>query len=164
MSDEPIPLWDGELSGAKIIFQERQLQGPSSSQTVRGKRSSPRRAGEGIHVCYSPQVQLGRVEHVECPVIDMSVGGLAIEFDQRLSVGVMGYVAYWTMSRQPVRVSCTVTRCEALGNGRFRLGLKLDRKLNFEERRPARMRPGRDLMPGVHPRKLREPSPGEPSP
>ena len=131
---------------------------------MRCKRSSPRHSADGIRVCFSPQVQLGRVEHVECPLINMSATGLAIEFDQRLGLGVMGYVAYWTMSRQPVRVSCTVRQCQPLENRRFLLGLKLDRKLTFDERRLAKMRPGRDLMPGVHPRKLREPARPVPAP
>jgi hypothetical protein len=104
------------------------------------------------------------VEYVECPLIDMSASGAAIEFDERLGVGVVGYITYSTMSRQSVRVSCIVCGCQPLEGGRFRLGLKLDRKLNFEERRPAKTRPGRDLMPGVHPRKLREPQTEAPLP
>ena len=153
MSDEPIPLYDGELSGAKIIPDgaeraEQQVE-------TRVKRQRPRRSFDRVHVCFSPMYQSGRVEHVECPVIDMSESGLAIEYDRKLGKGVTGHVSYRTISNQPVRVSCTVRRCAVMDNGHFEVGVQLNRRLRSEEMRPAKVRPGRELAAGVRARKLR---------
>jgi hypothetical protein len=155
MSDEPIPLWDGEPSTAKIIHEHRGLA--DGAATVRCKRGSPRSPCDGVHVCFSVERRLGEVEYVECPLIDISATGLAVEYDQKLEFGTTGYIAYWTVGHQPVRVSCTIRQCRMLDEGRYLLGIKLDRKLNFEERRPARLRLGREVVPGVRPRKLRVP-------
>jgi hypothetical protein len=156
MPDDAIPLYDGEPTGAKIIHQEQPSEGANTQSAVRSKRSSPRKACDRVHVCFSLQRQLGRVEHIECPVVNMSAGGFAIEFDEALAVGVTGHIAYWTISHRPVRVSCSVRRCQPLDHGRYLLGIRLDRKLDFEERRPARIRAGRDVAMGLRPRKLRE--------
>ncbi len=153
MSDEPIPLYDGELSGAKIIPEGAERVGQPPETRV--KRQSPRHKFERVHVCFSPMYQSGRVEHVECPVIDMSESGLAIEYDRRLGKGITGHVSYRTISNQPVRVSCTVRRCAAMDNGHFEVGVQLNRRLRSEEMRPAKTRPGRELAAGVRARKLR---------
>ncbi len=153
MSDEPIPLYDGEPSGAKIIPDgaeraEQQVE-------TRIKRQSPRRKYERVHVCFSPMYQSGRLEHVECPVIDMSECGLAVEYDRKLQKGVTGHISYRTISHQPVRISCTVRHCSEMDNGHFEVGVQLNRRLRSEEMRPAKVRPGRELAAGVRARKLR---------
>lgn len=153
MSDEPIPLYDGELSGAKIIPDG--AKGVGQPTETRVKRQSPRHSFERVHVCFSPMYQSGRLEHVECPVIDLSESGLAIEYDRKLEKGVTGHISYRTISHQPVRVSCTVRRCAAMDNGHFEVGVQLNRRLRSEEMRPAKVRPGRELAAGVRARKLR---------
>jgi hypothetical protein len=155
MADEPIPLYDGELSGSVII-----PDGPSGAlgtPTVRSRRVHKRRPGDGVCVCFSPTLFSGRVEHVECPVFNISAKGFAIEYDRKLEVGVTGYITYRTVSHQPVHVSCRVQRCSPLENGHFLVGLKLNRKLEIEETKPAKPRPGRDLAPGLRARKLHDP-------
>lgn len=157
MSDAPIPLYDGEPSGAKIIHVDTGEQGRVDTETMRGKRGFARHTPKGINICLTVEHKSGKVEHVECPVVNMSATGIAVEFDQRLETGVTGCVAYRTISHQPVRVSCRVQRCQGLDSGRFLLALTLYRALSVEERRPAKPRPGRELAPGLRPRKLREP-------
>lgn len=150
---DPIPLDDAEPSSTKIVFQGD--VGALGAATVRSKRASVRKACGDVHVCLTIEMSLGRSEHVECPVIDMSSGGFAIEFDRQVAAGTQGYIAYWTVSHRPVRLSCCVKRCSVLPNGRFCLGLKLNRRLDYEERRPAKTRPGREVALGMRPRKLR---------
>ena len=98
-----------------------------------------------------------RPEYVECPLIDISERGLAIEFDQVVRVGVRGMIAYRTVSRRPVHISCGVRNCRPVGEGRYVVGIRLDRRLDFEERRPAKVVPGRPVAPGIQARKLRAP-------
>lgn len=154
MSDEPIPLWEGELSGSIPIPERRP---DTATQTVRSARKAPRSQCDGAHVCFSPDLPSGVQEHVECPVIDKSAQGFAIEYDRRLEPGVRGYVTFVTVGHQPVRVSCSVRRCVPLDNGHYLLGLMLDRPLNFEEKRLAKSTAGKLIALGIRPRKLREP-------
>jgi hypothetical protein len=153
MADETIPLWDGEPSDAEIIHPHG--SNGAATKAVRTRRRSPRRCYEGVHVCFSPDLPSGLLEHIECPVIDLSARGLAIEFDRRLEIGVTGYISYQTVSHQPVRVSCRVRRCSPLEDGHYRLGIRFDRNLRPEERMPAKVRPGREVSPGIRARKLR---------
>ncbi len=155
MPDEPIPLYDGEPSGAEIVHEKPDDKPTVFSQTVRSKRNSVRKGCDRTKVCFSPQESLGRAEHVECPVIDMSTTGFAVEFDRPLAAGVNGHVAYWTVGHRPVRVSCTVRRCVPMDNGHYLIGLKLARKLTFEEKKPARTLAGREVAMGLRPRKLK---------
>ncbi|MBN2562164.1 MAG: PilZ domain-containing protein, partial [Phycisphaerae bacterium] len=154
MADESIPLWDGEPLGAKIIPQETSSGG--DTQTLRSRRRSPRKSCDRVHVCFSPNLASGLVEYVECPVLDMSVSGFALEYDEKLDVGMRGYVSYMTIGRRPVRVSCCVRRCKSLGRGRYLLGIQLDRKLNAEERTPSKANQGRQVALGARPRRLRD--------
>jgi hypothetical protein len=154
MGDEPIPLWDGEPSGAAIVPETKKAA--TEPQTVRAHRQWPRSTCEDVRVCFSPELPSGGQEHVECPVIDKSAQGLAIEYDRRLGVGVRGQVAYLTVGHQPVRVTCSVRRCTPMENGRFLIGLRLDRLLSFEEKRLAKATHGQLAALGLRPRKLRD--------
>ncbi len=154
MSDEPIPLYDGEPSGAKIRHET--VGSSPSSPPLRCRRSNVRKECDQVSVCFSVQLALGRVDHVECPVFDVSVKGVAIEFDKKVEPGIRGYISFWTLGHRSVRVGGCVRRCKALQDGRFLLGIELDRKLAREERSPAKKRPGREIAMGMRPRKLRE--------
>lgn len=155
MADEPIPLYEGESSNSKIVHEQPANAQAFISHAARSKRSSVRKSCDRTKVCFSPQESLGRAEHVECPVIDLSATGLAVEFDKPLASGVSGHVAYWTVGHRPVRVSCTVRRCIPMDNGHFLIGLKLDRKLTLEEKKPAKTFGGREIAMGLRPRKLK---------
>ena len=154
MSDEPIPLCDGEPSGATIRHET--AGAGLGSPALRCRRSSTRKEFDRVSVCFSVQVELGRADHVECPVIDTSANGFAIEFDAKVEPGTRGYISYWTLGHRPARIGGRVRRCEPLPNGRFLLGIELDRKLAREERRPAKKRQGHEIAMGLRPRKLRE--------
>ena len=156
MSDEPIPLWEGELSGAAIVPERG---AGAAVQTVRSGRKAPRTQCDGAYVCFSPDLPSGVQEHVECPVIDKSAQGFAVEYDRRLEAGVRAHLAFITVGHQPVRVSCSVRRCAPLENGHYVIGLKLDRPLNFEEKRLAKSTAGKLISLGIRPRKLREAKP-----
>ncbi|MFQ5502229.1 MAG: PilZ domain-containing protein [Phycisphaerae bacterium] len=164
MDTDSIPLYDGEPSGAKIIHETHRSEsfdGPASTESaetagpLRHKRRTPRKDCSHIQVCFSPCDPSGRVEHVACPVFNISRGGFALEFDRALDVGVTGHISYLTAGHRPVRVSCSVRHCLAIGGGRYRLGISLDRYLDHEERRPAKKISGRDVAPSVRTRSLR---------
>jgi len=162
MADDPIPLYDGVLSGARIIHEDdRRADAAGNVQTVHSKRRDTRQGCERIHVCFSPEDPTGPAEHVECPMRNISAGGMSIDFDRVLDIGASATVCYMTVSQYPVHVTCSVRYCGSIGGGRYRLGLKLDRRLGVEERRPAKCIPGRDVFPKLRPRKLRPVEPGE---
>ncbi|MCG8409162.1 MAG: PilZ domain-containing protein [Phycisphaerales bacterium] len=165
MADDFIPLYEGELSGARIVHDNDSSDGvadrgpgPSATnatQSLRRKRQSARKPCEQTCVCLTPNDPSGRIEHVACPVIDISKNGFSLEFDRHLAVGITGSISYRTVSHRPVHVSCCIRHCQLLENGRYRLGIKLDRELNHEELKPAKTGFGRDVAPGVRTRKLR---------
>jgi hypothetical protein len=154
MPDDTIPLCDGDLPPMPIIHARE------AATAVRCRRGGTRRPCDGVHICFSPEFASGRVEHVDCPVRNVSAGGFAIEFDGPLEMGLAGHVTYRTLSGLPVHIGCTVRHCKPLGAGRFLVGLKLDRRLQPDELRPARARQGRELAPGLRPRRLRATPPG----
>lgn len=160
MSDETIPLYDGELSGATIIPEGGAASAGSgtpsgTAQPPRPKRRNPRRPCHGVLVCFSPRLASGCVEHVLCPVLNISKGGIEIEYDREVATGAPASVAYRTISQRSVRVTGAVRHCSAVGNGRFRIGVELSRFLDCEELKPAKALPGRDVASGVRARKLR---------
>ncbi|HWL93957.1 MAG TPA: PilZ domain-containing protein [Phycisphaerae bacterium] len=160
MADEPIPLYDGEPSGAIIRVDGAnpgmfEGTGRRMSAGTQSRRRTTRRDCERIHVCLTPDEPEGRIESVECPVFDISKGGAALEFDRPLASGISCQIAYLTVSRRPVRVSGSVRHCRALGEGRFRIGIRFDRTLTVEELKPAKRREGWDIAPGVRARALR---------
>lgn len=163
-STDAIPLYDGEPSDAKIIHETRRFGLPDGTSSpgndagtrpLRRKRRIPRAECTHIQVCFSPCDPAGRVEHVACPVFNISRAGFAIEFDRPLAVGVAAHIAYQTVGHRPIRVSCSVRHCQPIGGGRYRLGIALDRFLDREERRPAKTIPGREVAPGIRVRALR---------
>ena len=167
VANDSIPLYDGDLSGAEIIHENgdapaspdvdgrpAQSDDVGNNRRVRCRRRNARRPCERVHVCFSPSAPSGRVEHVECPVRDISKTGFAVEFDRPLATGVSGYISYYTISHQPVRVSCSVRHCHPLGEGRYFLGLTLNRDLSLEEQRPSKTGPGRSVSPCFRPRPL----------
>lgn len=156
MSDEPIPLYDGELSGS-IILPER---GSSSTDTntVRSRRTNPRKGCENVHVCFSPETESGKVDNAECPLVNISSHGMAIEYDRPLRKGLSANVSYYSITRIPVHVGCAIRNCVALDNGHYQIGLRLNRPLKYEERKPMRVGAGRVVSPSVRARRLRPPS------
>ncbi len=153
MSDEPIPLFDGELSGSVILPERGSNSVPA--QTLRSRRASPRKGCENVHVCFSPETPSGLVDNAECPLIDISSQGMAIEYDRPLLKGASAHVSYYSITRIPVHVGCMVRHCEALDNGHFLIGLRMNRTLKFEERKPMRIGHGRVVSPTVRARKLK---------
>ena len=160
-SDEPIPLYDGESTGAEIIPEGGAPPDASGSpadgsttKPPRPKRRSPRWRSRGVLVCFSPRLASGRVEHVLCPLCNISKGGVEIEYDREVAAGAPASVSYRTISRRRVRVTGTVRHCSPMGDGRFRIGVDLCRHLDYEELKPATALPGRDVAPGVRARKL----------
>ena len=155
MSDDTIPLYDGELSG-HVILPER---GSSSVETPapRARRMSPRKDCENVHVCFSLEPESGLCDNAECPLVNISASGMEIEYDKSLRKGVSGHVSYYTISRIPVNIGCTVRHCLPLDNGHFLIGLRLNRSLIVEERRPMRIGPGRIVSPHLRARNLRPP-------
>jgi hypothetical protein len=62
-----------------------------------------------------------------------------------------------------VHVGCVVRHCVEQVDGLFQIGLKLDRKLQLAEMRPMHSGPGREVAPGIRPRKLKRPFTGFPA-
>ena len=160
-NDEPIPLYDGEPSGASIIPDGGAPSDASGSpadggraQLLRRKRRNPRRPSCGVLVCFSPRLAFGHVEHVLCPLHNISKGGVEIEYDREIETGSSASVSYLTISRRSVRITGTVRHCGAMDNGRFLVGVELSRFLDYEELKPAKALPGRDVAPDVRARKL----------
>jgi len=156
MSDETLPLYHGELSGS-VIIPERGSNGGLETPTLRSRRASPRKGCENIHVCFSAESESGQGDHAECPLVNISASGMAIEYDRCLRKGVSGHVSYYTISRIPVNISCIIRHCDPLDNGHFQIGLRLNRPLKYEERKPMRVGPGRVVSPHLRARKLRTP-------
>jgi hypothetical protein len=153
MELDPIPLCDGEPSGSAVIPEKQSDHG---EEKVRCRRRNPRKAFLRVRVCFSPEMESGRTEHVECPMLDLSPIGMAVEFDHHLTPGTRARISYSTISHQPVLISCTVRRCSRRDDGRYIVGLKLDRRLSVEECRPALSRQGRQVGVGVHVRKIKD--------
>lgn len=153
-SDEPIPLYDGEPSGATIIPEGGATTNDHQTPPPRPKRRNPRRPCCSILVCFSPRLASGRVEHVLCPLCNISKGGVEIEYDGEVATGTSASVSYHTASRRCVRVTGTVRHCCEMDNGRFRIGIELNRFLDYEEIKPAKALSGREVAPGVRARKL----------
>lgn len=148
---DTIPLSEGELSG-QVLTPER-----PGLKAIRGRRSSSRHNCDNVHVCYSPTYKSGRVEHVECRVIDVSAAGISIEFDGPLEAGLLGRVSFRTEACRSVRVACKVCTCSELEDGLFAVGLQFSRRLQRPELRLAKRRAGREVAPGLRPRRLRVP-------
>jgi hypothetical protein len=153
MDLDSIPLYDGEITAEIVVPQNHSI---SSEQHVRSRRRSPRKTHDRVLVCFSAETEFGRSEHVECPLLDMSPLGMAVEFDHAIKACTTAHISYSTISHQPVRVSGTVRRCTQRDDGRYIVGIQLDRRLSTEECRPAVNRRASQAAPGVRIRKLPE--------
>lgn len=153
--DDPIPLWDGPVSATPIIHESRNASNGEARNGVRAKRQHTRHSMENVLVCFSMHDASGRLDHVDCPLVDMSCDGVAIVYDRRTAVGVRCFVSYRTVSQQPVHVGGVVKNCAKVTASRFRIGVLLDRQLHKEEQKPAKHLPGRSVSPTHQGRRLR---------
>jgi len=146
---EPIELFDGEIV-SKVILSESARE----SQRTRGRRDSARRAAKGVTVCFTPQDESGRVEHVECPLVDLSASGLGLVFDKAIDVDRACQIAYQTASHRLVRLNARVKRCVQVGDQRFEIGLRFTQRITAEQQLIVKRRPGRDITIGSRMRQL----------
>lgn len=150
--NDPIPL--EECSGQPIVNESA---ADDAHVSVRCRRKLPRRTHQNMRICFSPQFDSGKVDPTECPVVDISAGGFSIEYDRRIPLGLRGAITYRAESGLPVHIGCTVRHCVEQMDGLFRIGIKLDRRLQAAEMRPIRTTVGRELAPGIRARKLKQP-------
>ncbi|HKQ49247.1 MAG TPA: PilZ domain-containing protein [Phycisphaerae bacterium] len=155
MNDDAIPLSTDGSSGATI--QPERSTGGTETHALRSRRTNPRRECENVHVCFSPQTQTGLPDNVECPLLNISASGMAIEYDRPLKKGVSAYVSYYSISRVPINIGCVVQHCDLQTSGHYIIGLRTNRPLKYEERKPMRVGAGRVVSPHVRARKLRPP-------
>lgn len=150
-ADLPIPLETPDPSHGAIIPD----QGPSQTTgTVRSRRKDSRKAFDGIWVLFEPDSRTGGTIQVECPLIDISVSGFALIYDKPMKSGIKGYLSYRSMCDKPVRVSFTIKRCIPRPDSRYFIGGQFDKRLNVEDRKPARSRAGRSVVLGVRARRI----------
>ncbi|GJQ25912.1 MAG: hypothetical protein HBSAPP02_09440 [Phycisphaerae bacterium] len=164
--DEPIPLDDSDDPNAPIPLEDAPEHSaiivPESKRatSVRCRRRDVRRSQGSAMLCFSHETGSGRVDNAECPVLNISKTGVAIVFDHDVCVGTSASIAYRSISGRPVHRGVTVRQCRPRDDGYFELGLQFDRPLQFDEARPARHGPGREVAPGIRARKLK-PSSGD---
>lgn len=103
------------------------------------RRREPRHPVVGESLCFSIQRTPDQpLDQAECQVFNKSAMGFGIEYDQPVEAECAAKVSYLTPGRQRIEVDCTVRHCTPLENGRFMVGLKLARPLNFEEKQIMR--------------------------
>lgn len=146
---DPIALVDGEISG-KVLLHESSLD----RSRPRGRRDSARRVSKGVTVCFTPSDESGRVEHVECPLVDLSSSGLGLTFDKPIDLDRACEIAFQTASHRLVRVHARVKRCMQVGENRYEVGLQFTHRLTAEQQKIVRRRPGRDITIGSRMRPL----------
>lgn len=149
---DPIPLVEGEPCAAIILPPDGRTS--ANEPSVRGARDSVRHSYEGVSVCLSIQDGSGRVDHAECPVVDLSASGVGLLYDRRVEPGVTGHVSFRTIDQKPVRVACIIKRCRPIHDRLYELGIRFKRRLDRVEQRPQKLRPGRELASGIRPRKF----------
>ena len=159
MSDS-IPLYDGPPTEAKITHphgNDSNAPSPDGAESgmVRGSRRNARHDLDGIKVCLATHDASGRVEFTDCPVVDISVSGMGLEFDRRIKTGLHCNISYRTRDRSTVHVGGVIRRCLQIGVGRFQLGIQFDRHLNKPELLPARVIAGAPASPLQRGRQLR---------
>jgi len=146
---EPIEMFDGEIV-SKVILSESGLDAPRT----RGRRDSARRIAKDVTVCFTPQDESGRIDHVECPLLDLSASGACLVFDKPIDVDRACQIAYQTASHRLVRLHARVKRCVAVGDNRYELGLRFTHRITAEQQLIVRRRPGRDINIGSRMRQL----------
>ncbi|QDV91777.1 hypothetical protein RAS2_28830 [Phycisphaerae bacterium RAS2] len=147
----PIPLEDAPEHSAIIVPESK------AATSVRCRRREVRRTQGSAMICFTLERASGRVDNAECPVLNISRTGVAIVFDQEVNVGTSASIAYRSISGRPVHRGVTVRQCRPREDGLVELGLQFDRPLQFDEARPARHGPGREVAPGIRSRKLKPP-------
>ncbi len=160
MEDEPIPLYDGPPIARRTPLDAgigQNAATPPANAAVRSRRRTARRECERTFVCFTNTDAGGRVDHAECPVLNISGRGMALFYDRHVARGARVLVQYRTVSLSPVRLTATVKGCVLSTDGRYQVGLQFDRPLAAEEMRPARCLPGRDVAPGIRARRWSEP-------
>jgi hypothetical protein len=156
LDDDPIPLYDGPPIGKTVPPEVGATGSPDAADAksaVRSRRRGARRDCERTVVCFVHTGVDGRIDHAECPVINISKLGMALLYDRFVARGTRATVQFRTVSLSPVRVTACVRNCMPSGGECYRLGLQFDRPLAAEEMRPARCLPGRDVAPGIRARR-----------
>lgn len=133
----------------------------TTDRAVRSHRKEARKSIEGIWVLLEPDVNCGGSAQVECPLVDISISGFSVIYDRPISVGMKGYVSYRSTCDKPIRVAFAVRRCTRLSESRYLIGASLGKRLNIEDRRPAKTRPGRQVVLGVRARRILAETPTE---
>lgn len=151
---EPIALVDGEIV-SKVVLHESSLD----RSRPRGRRDSARRVTKGVTVCFTPQDESGRVEHVECPLVDLSSSGIGLVYDKPIDVDRACQVAFQTASHRLVRVHARVKRCICIGESRYEVGLRFTHRITAEQQLIVKRRPGRDITIGSRMRPLASTTP-----
>ena len=146
---DPIALCEGDIV-SKVLLHESSIE----RMRPRGRRDSARRVTKGVTVCFTPSDESGRVEHVECPLLDLSSSGLGLTYDKPIDVDRACEVAFQTVSHRLVRVHARVKRCIRIGENRFEVGLQFTHRITAEQQLIAKRRPGRDITIGSRMRPL----------
>lgn len=154
-NDDSIPLCEQSTARIPILHQSRSAAESGSARPIRGKRHDARHHVENVLVCFSSHDASGRLDHADCPLVDVSREGVALVCDRRVTVGSRCFVSYRTISQQPVHIGGVVKNCARIDAARYRIGLLLDRHLQQDELKPAKARAGRSVSPVHHGRKLR---------
>lgn len=146
---DPIALCEGDIT-SKVVLHESNID----RTRLRGRRDSARRVSKGVTVCFTPQDESGRVEHVECPLVDLSSSGLGLVYDKAIDAGRTCLIAFQTASHRLVRVHARVKRCISTGENRYEVGLRFTHRLTAEQQLIVKRRPGRDITVGSRMRPL----------
>jgi hypothetical protein len=133
----------------------------SSDPGVRSPRKEARKAIDGVWVLFEPDASCGGSMQVECPLVDISIAGFSVVYDKPIRAGLKGYVSYRSMCDKPIRVAFTVRRYTRVSESRYLIGASFDKRLNIEDRRPAKTRPGRQVVLGVRARRILAETPVE---
>jgi hypothetical protein len=141
------------VGGASAVFSPVIRPLPTSS--LRSSRRCPRKVCARGLLCFTRTTPNGRTDSAACPIQNVSVTGIAFEYDEPLKVGSLGSICYRTASGQPVMIGCTIRQCRDMGGGKFVIGAHFDRKLGSEEDKPDRSNSGRDFGYVTRPRRLR---------
>jgi len=161
MSDsDPIPLYDGPPTGPKIEHPDLNPTAATENNDglatpIRGSRRNVRHELEGVKACLATHDASGRNEFADCPVVDISVSGIGLEFDRRLKSGLRCNISYRTRDHRTVHVGGTVRRCRQIEGGYFEIGIQFDRHLHKDEMQPARVLPGAAASPLQRGRQLK---------
>jgi hypothetical protein len=141
-------------TGPATALVSREIKAlPTSS--LRTPRRFPRKVCARGQLCFARIMPNGRSDSAACPIQNVSLSGIAFEYDSPLKIGSLGTICYKAKSGQPIIIGCTIKQCRDMGGGRFSIGVHFDRKLSSEDDKPDRTNNGRDVGFVVRPRQLR---------